>query len=119
MPKKRRPHTAAFALFLRSLKEQSCLRFPLPFKAFRMTIYRIYNENGCRAGFWVQHRRWKDWCAQVQSVAGKSDGPLPGQAPFHDDAPIEFRWFDIRSGRQIADRPMPEDLHDKNFTTIA
>ena len=53
-----------------------------------MTIYRLYAENGHRAGFWVQHRSWNNICAQVQSIAGHSCGALPGRAPLHDNAAV-------------------------------
>ena len=84
-----------------------------------MTIYRIYNDNGDRAGFWVQHRKWKDWCALVLTINAKAEGPLPGTAPYHDDAPVEFQWYDIRSGRKLDTPPILEDLRDKNYATIA
>ena len=84
-----------------------------------MTIYRLYAENGHRAGFWVQHRTWGNVCAQVQSIAGRDCGLLPGSAPLHENAPVTMRVFDVRSGR-----PMPRDptLHppaDRNYARIA
>src|SRR5207248_2911932 len=51
-----------------------------------VSIFRIYVENGHCAGFWVQHRTWRNICAQVQSIAGKQFGRLPGVAPMHEGA---------------------------------
>jgi hypothetical protein len=84
-----------------------------------MTIYRLYAENGDRAGFWVQHRSWSNICAQVQSVAGHTAGRLPGQAPHHGSAPVVVRGFDVRSGRPVALGPELEQPADRNFTAIA
>jgi hypothetical protein len=70
-----------------------------------MTLYRIYAENGHRAGFWVQHRTWQNVCAQIQTIAGNDAGPLPGAAPNHNHAPIEMQMFDVRSGRPLHDHP--------------
>ena len=42
-----------------------------------MTIYGLYERNGNRAGFWVQHRTWNNMCARVQSI----DGPLAWDNP--------------------------------------
>ena len=74
-----------------------------------MTIYRIYLENGNRAGFWVQHRNWSNTCARVISIAGRDAGPLPGAAPRHEEAAVVMLMFDIRSGRALQGEPMPAD----------
>ena len=84
-----------------------------------MTIYRLYADNGDNAGFWVQHRKWGDVCAQVQSVAGQSHGKLPGHAPLHGKAPAQFHWFDVRSGRQLAAPPAALEPDDKPYASIA
>jgi hypothetical protein len=84
-----------------------------------MTIYRLYADNGHTAGFWVQHRKWGDVCAQVQSVAGQRRGPLPGTAPLHDKAPATFAWFDVRSGRQLDAPPAALEPQDKHYASIA
>ena len=84
-----------------------------------MTIYRLYSDNGDNAGFWVQHRKWGDVCAQVQSVAGLRRGKLPGVAPLHDRAPAEFHWFDVRSGRQLDAPPAALEPDDKHYASIA
>ncbi len=84
-----------------------------------MTIYRIYADNGDRAGFWVQHRKWTDRCAQVQSIDGRKHGQLPGAAPDHCSAQISFRWYDVRSGRELPAQPVLENCQDKNYATIA
>jgi hypothetical protein len=68
-----------------------------------MTIYRMYEENGERAGFWVQHRKWSNACAQVRTIDGRDCGPLPGASPRHNEAAVVVRVFDIRSGRPISD----------------
>src|SRR5688572_32758386 len=66
-----------------------------------MTIYRIYQENGHRAGFWVQHRKWSNTCARVVRIAGREAGRLPGAPPRHAGAAVEMLMFDIRSGRPL------------------
>lgn len=83
-----------------------------------MTLYRIYTDNGNRAGFWVQHRTWSDRCAFVSSINGALAGKLPGRAPAHDDAPVEAKCFDVRSGRELPPFALPPG-GDKSFTTIA
>ena len=84
-----------------------------------MTIYRLYAENGDRAGFWVQHRSWGNLCAQVQSVGGRESGALPGVAPHHDNAPVQMRVLDVRSGRPISVIPSPAHPGDRNYSRIA
>jgi hypothetical protein len=84
-----------------------------------MTIYRLYADNGNRAGFWVQHRSWQNTCALVQSVAGQREGRLPGTAPRHDDAAVNVRGFDVRSGRPIDLGPTLEAPHDRHYVAIA
>ena len=84
-----------------------------------MTIYRLYAENGNRAGFWVQHRTWKNLCARVRSVGGMESGKLPGKAPLHDCATIHLECFDVRSGRPTPLDGFDEQLAGKNFVSIA
>jgi hypothetical protein len=84
-----------------------------------MTIYRIYSDNGNRAGFWVQHRSWANTCAQVQSVAGRDHGTLPGPAPLHDNAEVVVRGFDVRSGRPVELGPLLQTPQDRNYSIIA
>ena len=83
-----------------------------------MTIFRIYTENGCHAGFWVQHRSWRNMCGIVRTVAGQQRGALPGIPPAYDDAPVAIDTFDVRSGRPV---PTSELLPpgDRNFSRIA
>ena len=84
-----------------------------------MTIYRLYCENGNRAGFWVQHRSWRNLCARVQSIGGQKFGVLPGESPRHHDAVIRIVCFDVRSGRQTELEALAMDLGDRNFSMIA
>ena len=84
-----------------------------------MTIYRLYTENGNRAGFWVQHRNWSGMCARIQSIAGHQSGRLPGAPPLHDQAEICIECFDVRSGRPLTDAQFAEPLVDKKFISIA
>jgi hypothetical protein len=84
-----------------------------------MTLYRLYAENGHRAGFWVQHRRWSNLCARVQSIAGRQNGALPGVAPLHDNAEARLRVFDVRSGRPIEREPEPGQSTDRHYVQIA
>ncbi|HEX3356157.1 MAG TPA: hypothetical protein VHS31_04160 [Tepidisphaeraceae bacterium] len=85
-----------------------------------MTLYRIYTENGNRAGFWVQHRSWNNICARIQSIGGQESGKLPGAAPLHDHAAIQIECFDVRSGRPSAADGFAEQLvTDPKFVTIA
>ena len=84
-----------------------------------MTIYRIYTENGDRAGFFVQHRSWANTCARVHSVGGLCRGKLPGRAPYYENAPVEFEWFDVRSGRELEAAAVPAEPQDKHYSSIA
>ena len=84
-----------------------------------MTIYRLYAQNGNRAGFWVQHRSWSNLCARVQSIDGQEFGALPGDAPLHNQAKICIECFDVRSGRPSEVGALAERPADKNFVTIA
>jgi hypothetical protein len=84
-----------------------------------MTIYRMYSDNGNRAGFWVQHRTWANMCAQVQTIAGLRQGKLPGQGLLHDNAEVLVQGFDVRSGRPVALGPRLETPEDRNYVVIA
>jgi len=84
-----------------------------------MTIYRLYAENGHRAGFWIQHRTWDNACARVENIAGRDCGALPGRAPLHDHAQVQVSGFDVRSGRPLDIGPWLEEPDDRNFTRIA
>ena len=84
-----------------------------------MTIYRMYAQNGNRAGFWVQHRGWENTCALVLSVGGRAVGPLPGRAPLHGGAEVTVRRYDVRSGRLLATGVRLDEPGDKNFAFIA
>ena len=84
-----------------------------------MTLYRLYAANGHRAGFWVQHRSWRDSCAQVESIDGHREGALPGEAPQYDHAPVMMHLFDVRSGRRVAPHAPVHPAGDKNYTQIA
>lgn len=84
-----------------------------------MTIYRMYEQNGNRAGFWVQHRGWDNACALVLSVGGSGAGPLPGRPPSHGGAAVIVRHHDVRSGRVLATGVRLDDPGDKNYAFIA
>ena len=84
-----------------------------------MTIYRMYAENGNRAGFWVQHRTWSNTCALVKSVAGRAEGRLPVAAPAGDAIHVLMAVFDVRSGRAIDSVPPSTHGDDRNYTRIA
>jgi hypothetical protein len=84
-----------------------------------MTLYRMYADNGNRAGFWVQHRTWRDTCARVQSIAGQLNGKLPGSAPLYDNAEVVIRCFDVRSGRPKQVGPGLAAPIDSNYRIIA
>ncbi len=84
-----------------------------------MTIYRLYTQNGHCAGFWIQHRSWQNVCARVEMIAGKRTGPLPGNPPAHDQAPVAISGFDVRSGRPVELELGPDALVDRNYTRIA
>jgi hypothetical protein len=72
-----------------------------------MTIYRLYQENGQRADFWVQHRSWSNSCARVISVARRESGRLPGAPPRYGEAAVVMLMFDVRSGRPLHDDQAP------------
>ena len=84
-----------------------------------MTIYRLYAENGNRAGFWIQHRSWENACAQVTSIAGHDMGKLPGAAPAYGGAPVTVSTFDVRSGRKLTSGTVLEHPDDRNYSRIA
>jgi hypothetical protein len=84
-----------------------------------MSIYRLYVQNGNIAGFWVQHRTWRNVCAQVLSVAGQTTGQLPGSPPAHGEATVLIRSFDVRSGRPTELGPQMPAPQDKGFIRIA
>ena len=84
-----------------------------------LTLYRLYVENGNRAGFWVQHRNWLDICARVQSIGGQAEGKLPGAAPTYDHAEVILRFFDVRSGRPILAAPDVTHTEDRSYSRIA
>jgi hypothetical protein len=84
-----------------------------------MTIFRMYADNGNRAGFWVQHRSWPNTCAQIRSIGGRRDGRLPGAAPLHGGVAVIVRVFDVRSGRAIAPPHVLEHPDDRNYARIA
>jgi len=80
-----------------------------------MTLYRMYSDNGNRAGFWVQHRSWGNICAQVRSLSGQECGRLVDQA----NVDVVVQGFDVRSGRPVElghGFAMPTD---RNFRVIA
>jgi hypothetical protein len=80
-----------------------------------MTILQLYIQNGACAGFWVQHRRWRNACALVQRVELHSGHPT-GQDPRADR--IVLRCFDVRSGRPI-DEDSLDQPSDREFERIA
>ena len=84
-----------------------------------MTIYRIYNENGNRAGFWIQHRTWPNMCAQVQSIAHRESGILPGTPPARNQFAVLVNYFDVRSGRIVGLDPVIDLPDDSGYVTIA
>ncbi|MEO6435390.1 MAG: hypothetical protein ABIP55_06465 [Tepidisphaeraceae bacterium] len=84
-----------------------------------MTIYRLYVQNGNRAGFWVQHRTWTNACAIVRSVGGQRTGQLPGAAAVQEEAQIIADTFDVRSGRRVQAAAAPHDPQDRHYTLIA
>lgn len=82
-----------------------------------MTLYRLYEQNDHRAGFWVQHRTWSNACARVETIAGRRSGRLPGASPGHEDAEIIIEIFDVRSGRRM--HPATQCPLDRNYALIA
>jgi hypothetical protein len=89
-------------------------------KDFRMTLCRLYAENGNRAGFWVQHRSWSNICARVDSIHGQEFGRLPAPGPLQfDPALLNLGYFDVRSGRPSELEGTSEHLIDRSFVMIA
>lgn len=84
-----------------------------------MTLYQLYTQNGNAAGFWVQHRAWRNVCAKVESIAGQTFGRLPGVAPDHDKAEVAIQLYDVRSGREMREGDSVEPPDDRHFTRIA
>jgi hypothetical protein len=84
-----------------------------------MNIYGLYVENGNRAGFWVQHRSWRNTCVQVLSIAGRRSGALPGRAPNRNHADVLVRCFDVRSGRPVPFNSLLDSPADRRYSKIA
>jgi hypothetical protein len=84
-----------------------------------MSIYRLYIQNGNRAGFWIQHRAWQNICAQVLTIAGRQHGGLPGVAPDHLHAEVGLQCYDVRSGRAVPTDPSVEPPEDHGYVLIA
>ena len=84
-----------------------------------MTIYRLYAENGHRAGFWIQHRSWENACAQVVTIAGQDFGHLPGVPPTYGNAVVVVTTFDVRSGRKLEVNAILPNPDDRHFSRIA
>ena len=84
-----------------------------------MTIFRIYEQNGSSAGFWVQHRRWRNACARVHSVSGQLEGlsTTGVDIDLSRDTIVTMELFDVRSGRPVDYERVPPD--DRRFTQIA
>lgn len=80
-----------------------------------MNIAQLYAQNGNLAGFWIQHRTWRNQCAQVQTVAGCRSGPLPRRRRVS----VVMRVFDVRSGRAIEPEHCGADESDRNYSRIA
>ena len=84
-----------------------------------MSIYKLYAQNGNTAGFWVQHRTWRNVCAQIHTIAGQRIGILPGNHPLYENAEVIAQRYDVRSGRPLENETLMESPHDRNFTRIA
>ena len=84
-----------------------------------MTIFRLYIENGCHAGFWVQHRSWRNECALVTSVTDQTRGSTPAAAPLPGDQEVRIDTFDVRSGRPALVDPLHLRPDDRNYVRIA
>jgi hypothetical protein len=84
-----------------------------------VTLYRLYTENGNRAGFWVQHRTWANRCARVHSIAGQSEGALPLALAEGVESLVSMQVFDVRSGRRVDPATAQDNPVDRNYTRIA
>ncbi|HEX8523765.1 MAG TPA: hypothetical protein VF669_16030 [Tepidisphaeraceae bacterium] len=85
-----------------------------------MTIQGLYLQNGLRGGFWVQHRSWRNMCAQVRKIEGQQDDALSSECA-RDTAGTDLivQCFDVRSGRALPAEHCLENPEDRNFTLIA
>lgn len=54
----------------------------------RQNIYQMYAANGNRCGFWVRRNSWSNNVAQVTSIAGQTEGPLTGKAPYYNNPKV-------------------------------
>lgn len=61
-------------------------------------IYEMYVANGNRVGFWVQRNSWGSTCAIVRRVGGRTEGTLPGVAPYHLDVAVHGDVYDLSTG---------------------
>lgn len=60
-----------------------------------MNVYQIYIENGCHTGFYIQRDTWGKTIFLVESIGGKTSGPLKGKAPYFDNPPVKGKYFDL------------------------
>ncbi len=61
-----------------------------------MNIYQMYAANGNRCGFYVRRDGWShpETYALILTIAGKEEGPLPGNPPYHKNAAVLARvWY--------------------------
>ena len=82
--------------------DESCSEIAASFLAvrsgtngFQMSIYKLYAQNSNAAGFWVQHRTWRNVWPRIQSIAGQRTGVLPGSHPLYDNAEVIIQRFDV------------------------
>ena len=83
-----------------------------------MNIFRLYIQNGNCAGFWIQHRSWRNTCAQVVSIDGLSSGSLRDN-PETNIVDVHVRCFDVRSGRPVSVMDSIDRPGDRGFVRIA
>jgi len=84
-----------------------------------MTIYRMYADNGNRAGFWVQHRSCATRARKWKALPGSELENCPATLHF---TTMRLSWcdaFDVRSGRPLQPGPQLETPQDSHYRIIA
>lgn len=64
-----------------------------PERQYAQNIYQMYEANGNKAGFFVRRNSWGNTYARVATVAGSTEGPLPGNPPYYGNPPVTMDVF--------------------------
>lgn len=64
-------------------------------------LYQLYERNGNRCGVRVRRNSWGKTTAIIHSIGGRTEGPLPGEAPYYGNpegiADVTGNWTEKRA----------------------